>query len=162
MLAWSLLCLLAEEIVVNLNVFYLLFRGAWIRTTASIVKRYEELTVNISGFTSKLQTVLITVQNFKDGVESMFKWSEQTKKTFERMTAVTFDIYVLQQQIREIKVRSLFNLMVILQSNLPFSYSTTEPGWSETFIHLYIREVRSSDVRYSIIIVHIQKFYKMY
>ena len=125
------------------------------------MKRYEELTVNISGFTSKLQTVLITVQNFKDGVESMFKWSEQTKKTFERMTAVTFDIYVLQQQIREIKVRCLFNLMVVLQSDVPIAILVKCLDKSISLC-ICIWEARSSDVRASITIVHIRKFYKMY
>ena len=74
------------------------------RTTATLVKRYDELTVNFVGFNSRLQTVLITVQNFKDGADSMMKWSEQTKKIFERMTTVSFEIYILQQQIKEIKV----------------------------------------------------------
>ncbi|XP_065062306.1 titin-like isoform X4 [Rhopilema esculentum] len=81
--------------------------GTWIRTTTAIAKRFEEVKVNFSGLNSRLQTVLVTVQNFKDGLDSMYKWSEQTKKTFERMTAVTFDIYILQQQIREIKTMSL-------------------------------------------------------
>ena len=74
------------------------------RTTASIVKRFEDVTVNITSLNSKLQTVLVTVQNFKDGVESMSKWCEQTRKMFERLTTVSFDIYVLQKHIREIKV----------------------------------------------------------
>ena len=68
------------------------------------MKRFEEVNINITSLSSKLQTVLVTVQNFKDGVESMNKWCEQTRKTFERLTTVSFDIYILQQQIREIKV----------------------------------------------------------
>eukprot|EP00794_Sanderia_malayensis_P004519 gene4519-5115_t len=81
--------------------------GTWIRVTTTLVKRYEELTINITSYYSKLQTVLITVQNFKDGVDSMLKWSEQTKKTFDRMITVSFEIYILQQQIKEVKLITL-------------------------------------------------------
>ena len=80
------------------------FLGTWTHTTISIVKRFEEVNINITSLISKFQTVLVTVQNFKDGIDSMAKWCEQTKKMFERLTAVSFDIYILQQQIREIKV----------------------------------------------------------
>ena len=89
------------------HVFYF-FLGVWIQTTSSIVKRFEEVTINITSLSSKLQTVLVTVLNFKDGLDSMHKWCEQTRKMFERLTTVSFDIYILHQQIREIKVCKVY------------------------------------------------------
>ena len=95
------------------------YLGTWIRTTSTIVKRFDDVNVNISSLSSKLQTVLVTVQNFKDGVESMNKWCEQTRKTFERMTTVSFDVYILQQQIREIKVCISFSSDHVMHKCLP-------------------------------------------
>ena len=76
----------------------------WLRTTTSVIKRYENLSINTVNFESQLQSLYITVQNFVEGVEVMFKWGESTRASIKKMNSVSSDIYILIQQVREIKV----------------------------------------------------------
>ena len=84
----------------------------WVRTTTSIIKRYEDLSINIINYESRLQSLYITVQNFKEGVDLMYKWAESTSVTIDRMTIVSYEIHILIRQIREIKV--IFSLLAFI------------------------------------------------
>ena len=52
-------------------------------------------------------------------------------------------------------------LKLFVLDNRPFTYSAKEPGSSVIFLYIFIHEIRSSGVRASLAIVHIQTFYKM-
>ena len=80
------------------------FSGMWIRTTASIIKRYEDLCVNVVNYESRLQSLYITVHNFKEGIDLMYKWATNTHSSFSTLTTVSYEIHILIQQVREIKV----------------------------------------------------------
>lgn len=80
------------------------FAGIWIRTTTSVVKRYEELSTNIVNFEGRLQSLYITVQNFQEGVDLTYKWAEATQQSMLKMTVVSYEIEILIRQVREIKV----------------------------------------------------------
>ena len=62
------------------------FLGMWVRTTTSIIRRYEELCINIVNFESRLQSLYMTVQNFKEGIDMMYRWSEATYQSMDKMT----------------------------------------------------------------------------
>ena len=80
------------------------FSGMWIRTTASIIKRYEDLCVNVVNYESRLQSLYITVHNFKEGIDLMYKWATNTHSSFSTLTTISYEIHILIQQVREIKV----------------------------------------------------------
>ena len=70
----------------------------------SVMKRYEELSVNVVNFESRLQSLFVTVQNFKDGLELTLKWADATLQSMLKMTVVSYEIEILIRQVREIKV----------------------------------------------------------
>lgn len=76
----------------------------WIRTTTTIVKRYEDLSVNIVDLESRLQSLYITLHNFKEGVDLMYKWADATTQSMDKMTIISLEIHILIRQIRELKV----------------------------------------------------------
>ncbi|XP_065668233.1 dystonin isoform X8 [Hydra vulgaris] len=78
--------------------------GMWLRTTTSVIKRYENLSINTVNFESQLQSLYITVQNFVEGIEIMFKWGESSYVSLKKMSPISSDIFTLIQQVREIKV----------------------------------------------------------
>lgn len=85
------------------------FLGMWIRTTTSIIKRYEDLCVNIINYESRLQSLYITVHNTKEGVELLTKWGNNTLVSFTSMTIVSYEIHILIKQVRELKVKTFFD-----------------------------------------------------
>ena len=79
----------------------------WIRTTNSIIKRYEDLSGNIVDLESRLQSLYVTLHNFKEGVDLMFKWADATQQSMDKMTLISNEIHILIRQIRELKVSFL-------------------------------------------------------
>uniref|UniRef100_A0A7M5WLK9 KASH domain-containing protein n=1 Tax=Clytia hemisphaerica TaxID=252671 RepID=A0A7M5WLK9_9CNID len=78
--------------------------GTWLRTTISVMKRYEELCINVVNFESRLQSLHMTVQNFKDGLDLTYKWADATQQSMQKMTVVSYEIEILIRQVREIKI----------------------------------------------------------
>lgn len=68
------------------------------------MKRYEELSVNVVNFESRLQSLYMTVQNFKDGLELTLKWADATQQSMQKMTVISYEVEILIRQVREIKV----------------------------------------------------------
>lgn len=68
------------------------------------MKRYEELSINVVNFESRLQSLFVTVQNFKDGLELTLRWADATLQSMLKMTVVSYEIEILIRQVREIKV----------------------------------------------------------
>ena len=71
------------------------------------MKRYEELSINVVNFESRLQSLFVTVQNFKDGLELTLRWADATLQSMLKMTVVSYEIEILIRQVREIKVSRL-------------------------------------------------------
>ena len=92
------------------------FLGMWIRTTASIIKRYEDLCINVVNYESRLQSLYITVHNFKEGIDLMYKWATNTHSSFSTLTTISYEIHILIQQVREIKVSFVVVVVVVLSS----------------------------------------------
>lgn len=72
------------------------------------MKRYEELSTNVVNFESRLQSLFVTVQNFKDGLELTLRWADATLQSMLKMTVVSYEIEILIRQVREIKVSLIF------------------------------------------------------
>ena len=77
------------------------------------MKRYEELCINVVNFESRLQSLHMTVQNFKDGLDLTYKWADATQQSMQKMTVVSYEIEILIRQVREIKVSSFFLFLVL-------------------------------------------------
>ena len=92
----------------------IIFLGMWIRTTASIIKRYEDLCINVVNYESRLQSLYITVHNFKEGIDLMYKWATNTHSSFSTLTTISYEIHILIQQVREIKVSFVVVVVVVV------------------------------------------------
>ena len=96
----------------------IIFLGMWIRTTASIIKRYEDLCINVVNYESRLQSLYITVHNFKEGIDLMYKWATNTHSSFSTLTTISYEIHILIQQVREIKVSFVVVVVVVVLSSI--------------------------------------------
>ena len=85
------------------------------------MKRYEELSINVVNFESRLQSLFVTVQNFKDGLELTLRWADATLQSMLKMTVVSYEIEILIRQVREIKVSRLdFTFFLYIADNRTF------------------------------------------
>ena len=89
----------------NVNEMSYLCLGMWTRTTSQVLKRYEDLNVNVTVYESRLQSMYMTVQSFRDGLDLTYRWAEATQKSMFKMTEVSSEIEILIRQVREIKVQ---------------------------------------------------------